>query len=348
MYFCIMKSFENKSSLISDLFFCLVFMPALLVLGPAGHWLRTWPLFFMLVCVYLYGVYFFIKKVNLPRLLVRRRWRRVLGALALLLVSAWLLTLYPLPAMDFVTPAMSRFQTRVRDYNVALSIWLMLSLVSAYGVSVSFVRELYRELLSRREIENQRDKAKLAILSAQISPHFMFNTLNSLYSLVLGTSQKAEDAFIKFTELLKYTYVTIEKEAVPLSDEIMYIQHYIDLQAIRLNEHTRIDWSYDADATDAMIPPMLLLTFVENCFKYGASTSRDCVVAIRLSLHDGRLDFSTENRIMKHSAEFPSEVPVGIGNSRARLSALFPDRYSLETFRSADSFRLHLTIDFRS
>lgn len=343
-----MKSFENKSSLISDLFFCLAFMPALLLLGPAGYWLRTWPLFFLLVCGYLYGLYFFIKRIDLPRMVLHRQWRKALAVLALLLGTTWLLSCYPLPEMDFVTPAMSRFQTQVRNYNVTISLWLMFSLVMAYSISVSFVRELYRELLDRREIENQRDKARLAILTAQIRPHFMFNTLNTLYSLVLGTSPKAEDAFIKFTEILKYTYITIDKETVPLREEINYIQHYIDLQEIRLNQYTRIEWDCDTDDSPAMIPPMLLLTFVENCFKYGASTSRDCTVSIRLLLSDGHLDFSTENRIMKHSSEFPSEIPVGIENSRSRLHAIFNENYSLETQQINDTFKVNLSIDFIS
>ena len=92
----------------------------------------------------------------------------------------------------------------------------------------------------------------------------MFNTLNSLYSLVIGTSEKAEDAFIKFTELLKYTYVTIEKDMVALKDEIDYIQNYIDLQTIRLNEHTSVDWQYDVEDEMVKVPPMLMLTFVET------------------------------------------------------------------------------------
>ena len=108
----------------------------------------------------------------------------------------------------------------------------------------------------------------------------MFNTLNTLYSLVIGTSQKAEDAFIKFTEILKYTYVTIENEKVALDDEVAYIQNYIDLQNIRLNSHTRVDWRHDIEDGKVMIPPMIFLTFVENAFKYGASTSRDCMVEI--------------------------------------------------------------------
>ena len=90
---------------------------------------------------------------------------------------------------------------------------------------------------------------------------------------------------------MKYTYVTIENEKVALDDEVAYIQNYIDLQNIRLNSHTRVDWRHDIEDGKVMIPPMIFLTFVENAFKYGASTSRDCMVEISLSVHKGVLLF---------------------------------------------------------
>lgn len=157
-------------------------------------------------------------KINVPKLLISKRYFDLAGVFTLLVTATYLLSLYPLPDMDFVTPALSEYQTQVRNFGVSLTIWLMFSLVMGYALTVSFVRELYEQLLLKKKIEAQRDKATLALFKAQISPHFMFNTLNSLYSLVIGTSEKAEDAFIKFTELLKYSYVTIEKELVTLGD----------------------------------------------------------------------------------------------------------------------------------
>jgi len=339
-----MKSIENKTSLILDLFFCLVFMPILVTLGPVHHWLRQWPLFFIITCAYMYGCYFAVLHLNVPKLLIARRYYRIAGCMALLVAVNYALSFYPLPDMDFVTPSLSQYQTRVRNFGVSVTLWLMFSLVIGYSLSISFVKELYEQLLLRRKIEAQRDKAELAVFKAQISPHFLFNTLNSLYSLVIGTSEKAEDAFIKFTEILKYTYVTIEKETVPLADEIAYIQNYIDLQAIRLNGHTKVEWVSDVDDDRVMVPPMLMLTFVENTFKYGASTSKDCDIHIRLSLHDGVLEFETRNSIMKHADEFRKDMPVGIENCRARLGGLFPQRHSLTTVEEDGMFKLLLKI----
>ena len=221
----------------------------------------------------------------------------------------------------------------------------MFSLVMAYSLTTSLVTELYSQLLQKRRVEAERDRAELAMFKAQISPHFLFNTLNSLYSLVIGTSQKAEDAFIKFTDILKYTYVTIERETVALQEEINYIRNYIDLQAIRLNSHTTVSWTYETDDPSREIPPMLMLTFVENAFKYGASTSRDCRIDISLTLTDGQLHFTTRNAVMKHADEFRTELPKGMENCRARLKGLYPGRHTLTASEQEGIYTVDLTIN---
>lgn len=339
-----MKTSDIKNTMLLDALFGLLLMPLMILLGPACRWLQEWPLFFVLVCLFLYGCYWLVRRIDVPGMFMRRRYGRIAAVMAALICSNYALSFYPLPQMDFVTPSMSEYQTSVRNYGVALSLWLMFVAVMGFALTVSFITELYRQTLLRKDLENQRDKAELAIFKAQISPHFLFNTLNSLYSLVIGTSQKAEDAFIKFADLLKYTYTTIENEEVPIGGEIEYIQNYIDLQSIRLNRHTRVDWSYDIDDMRRSVPPMIFLTLVENAFKYGASTTADCDIVLRMKLKCGMLSFSTRNRIMKHGDTFRSEMPVGMANCRARLDGLFPGRNTLETREVDGMFELDMNI----
>lgn len=340
-----MKSVENKISLIIDLFFCIVLMPILLLFGPAGQWLTRYTVFFLLASAFLYGSYFTLKHFKVPQLFIAKKYKELILIFGILAACNFVLTLYPLPSLDFVTPNLSKYHTRIRDWGVELSMWLMFSLVMAYSLTTSLVTELYNQQLQKRRIEAQRNRAELAVFKAQISPHFLFNTLNSLYSLVIGTSEKAEDAFIKFTDILKYTYVTIDNETVAIKDEINYIGSYIDLQEIRLNSHTEVIWRHSVDNENTQIPPMLMLTFVENAFKYGASSSHDCRINISLSLKDGHLEFSTRNSIMKHAARFRDELPTGIENCRARLRGLYPGRHSLETVEDGNTFYVNLKID---
>ncbi len=342
-----MKYTDKKSVLVSDLFFCAVFIPAMLALGPAGHWFAQWPAFAMTVTVFLVSTYFVITRVNFPELIISRRYVKIAIVVSILILCNYALTCFPLPKIDFVTPAMSAYQTRVRDYGISLSLWMMFSLVACYSFTMSFVKELYDRLLLQKKAEHQRDKAKLAVFRAQISPHFLFNTLNTLYSLVLGTSQKAEVAFVKFTEILKYTYTSIDKDKTTVEAEANYINSYIDLQKIRLGDCTKVVFSKEIDDSGMEIPPMILLTLVENAFKYGSSTSRECTVCISVSLKKGILEFESYNKIMKNSEEFRSDMPVGMENCRATLSAFFPGKHSLDAFEENGGYRVRLSIDLR-
>lgn len=340
-----MKSLEHKTNLIFDLFFCIVIMPLLIIVGPAQNWWRISPVFSCLAIAYLYGCYFITKKLHLPQLILSRAYYKI-GIISLVFILlTYLITLYPLPEMDFVIPSMTEYQTRVRNYNVAITVWLMFLVVICYSLTVAFIKELYHRLLLQNIVENQRDKAELALYKAQINPHFLFNTLNSLYSLIIGTSQKAEDAFIKFTELLKYTYLTANSDWVTIADEINYINNYIDLQLIRLDRHTNVIRDFSTDNDAASIPPMIFLTFVENAFKYGASSNRDCDILIKLHLNNGILYFQTRNMILKHSDEFRKDMPVGIDNCRNRLSALYPGNYSLNIKEENGLFDVELRIN---
>lgn len=342
-----MKYLKIKSTRITDLSFCVIFMPLLVFIGQARYWLFSWPLFFLSVIATLYGCYFFTTRANFPDMMVRRQYSRILVRVAVMIAVMFLLCYYPHPEEDFYTPALSKYQTAIRNYNISLNLWLMFSLVMMYALTTSFIRELYDQRLQKEKIETLKSKAELAVFKAQISPHFLFNTLNSLYSLVIGTSVKAEEAFIKFTNILKYTYLSIDNDFVPICEEMEYIQNYIDLQKLRLNHHTTIEWTCDIDNDRELIPPMILLTFVENCFKYGSSTSNDCRITINITLKAAQLSFTTHNRVMKHSEEFRSQVPIGIENCRMRLDSLYKGRHTLTTEDNGDFFEVNLKIDLR-
>ncbi len=340
-----MKSLRDKTDIIFDLFFSLVFMPLMIAIGPVHFWWHSFPVFTALVVGYLYGCYFATRFFKLPKLILSRSYIRLSLIAAAGVAATWLLTMFPLPDMDFVIPSMSEYQTRIRNYNIAISIWFMFSVVMSYSLTVAFVRELYERLFLQTIAEKQRKEAELAMFKAQISPHFLFNTLNSLYCLVIGTSQKAEDAFVKFTEILRYTYVAGADAQVEIRNEIEHIRNYIDLQLIRLDSHTTVRWDCQVDDDSCMIPPMLFLTFVENAFKYGTSTTRDCFVSIVLKLESGNLFFSTENMIVRKRSEFSSDLPVGLSNCRSRLDCLYPGRHELVAVEENMIFKVNLKID---
>lgn len=343
--FALMKLFEKKIGRIIDMVFCVAFMPLILVLGPTNYWYTYWPSFAYLLTACLYGYYFAIRFLNVPKLFVERKYWAIAAIIAALIACNYLLTLYPLPEVRFNEPSLTLLYNNIRSSSQSMGVWLMFSIVMAYALSMSFIRELYQQLLLKREFELRKNTAELAVYKAQINPHFLFNTLNSLYSMLIGTSERAENAFIKFIDLVKYTYTSVDNETVALRDEINYIRNYIDLQALRLNGHTKVEWHCEVDDEQQRIPPMIMITFLENVFKYGVSANRDCVISLRLTLREGQLEFRTVNDVIRHVDEFRTEAPVGIENCRARLNSLFPGRYRLTVDEKNGKFEVDLKIN---
>lgn len=142
---------------------------------------------------------------------------------------------------------------------------------------------------------------------------------------------------------MKYTYTQVNLELIPIGNEIKYIHDYIALQLLRLNSHTSVVWEYDIDDDTILIPPMILITFVENAFKYGSSSTRDCKIQINAALKNRHLRFSVTNNIMKEKCE--NEISIGLANCRARLGLLYPDMHTLLIEEKEGVYFIRLEID---
>ena len=170
----------------------------------------------------------------------------------------------------------------------------------------------------------------------------MFNTLNTLYGLFISKSGNAEDMFIKFTNILKYMYLNAERDKIAFHEEISYIQEYIDLQSLRLGHHTKVDVAYNIDDNSAIIAPMILITFVENAFKYGISSTTNSIISISIELKEGLLTFNSSNGIYNKHKQIVSGV--GLENCRKRLDLLYSKRYTLLCEAHDQVFNVTLTI----
>lgn len=200
-------------------------------------------------------------------------------------------------------------------------------------------------MLSRQEIETEKNKAELALYKAQINPHFLFNTLNTLYALLVSGSDKAESAFIKFSGILRYMYSQSCSDMIPIESELEYIRQYVDLQKLRLNSHSHINLTIETKNEGVLIPPMILITFVENVFKYGTSSDTDCEVCIYIRVDTDILHMETENAIMNRRED--GVCGIGIKNCRRRLELLYPGRYVLLTGEVDGKYKVLLNIILR-
>ena len=321
---------KNASRFI-DLAFCLVFLPLMIFAFPVERRWGTYPLFFGAFVGWLYVTYFLYKYFIVPRMFHGRRKR--LGALVVAAVS--LLVTFLFSSYEISSPFYHlRLPPESLPYPVwgvrqnQQAVWLHYIVVAIFCVAMGMLDEAYRQRMAREEVEYERSKAELALYKAQINPHFLFNTLNTLYGLLITHSDKTEATLERFINLTRYAYNNAGRDFIPLADEVEYIGQYIALQSLRLNEYAAVDFSHEVETATMPVPPMLLITFVENAFKYGISSNEPCFVRIRLSQLGDTLRFETENRVF--ARETKPSGRMGIENCRKRLSLLYPERHRLE------------------
>ncbi|UCG27155.1 MAG: histidine kinase [Bacteroidales bacterium] len=207
----------------------------------------------------------------------------------------------------------------------------------------------YQEMAMKlKESEKQKLEAELVALKAQVNPHFMFNTLNNIYSLSLDKSEKAPAMILKLSDLMSYTLYDCKEEKVDISEEIRFVENYFELEKVRLDDNVKIDLEVSGNIPNIKIAPLLFIPFIENAFKHGINTEpRDPF--IRVLFDFGKKDhfiFRIENRKIK-GAENGNRNPEGIGitNSRKRLNLLYPGKHRLDITNNQDIFMVELEIE---
>lgn len=321
-----------------DLAFWLAFLPLITMLIPVERIWVDHSYFLIALAIYLCCLYVINRVFNIPALLLNKQRTKAIVVLVIMLLVTYLMTLFP---YSDATNTLTEFQLKMRAQFRAQMIWFLFLIVMGFCFSFGLVIEVYRQRVRQQKIEAEKNKAELALYKAQINPHFLFNTLNTLYGLALMQSDKMESAFVKFSEILKYMYSNADKDTISINDEIEYISQYIDLQSLRLNEHTNVSFDHSVDDCLVQIPPMVLITFVENAFKYGVSSTTASHIKIALKLSDHQLHFTAQNPIVSNKT---SEGGVGIENCRKRLELLYPDRFTLTAQASGSEFVTKLDI----
>ncbi len=196
-----------------------------------------------------------------------------------------------------------------------------------------------------KERETVHLRTELGFLRSQISPHFIFNVLNSLVALNRKNSADLEPAIVNLSNLMRYMLYETNGNPVPLSKEVEYLKSYVDLQKLRFGSFINVDFHITGSTDSFTIEPMLLIPFVENAFKHGIGGDdlADILIDISTNKIPGNLRFSVTNPI-GDPHEPNSESGIGLINVKRRLSILYPDRHSLEIFNDHKSFSILLTI----
>lgn len=221
---------------------------------------------------------------------------------------------------------------------------LITGLITGLALGLRFSQKLSQNEKKRKEVEKERLNTELAMLKNQINPHFLFNTLNSIYSLALMKSDQTAEAVMKLSDMMHYVIQDVNNDRVPLDTEIAYIRYYVELQKLRLSENVQVHLDVTGNPHPFMIPPMILIPFVENAFKYGTTTNRDATILIGIEIRNKMLNFKVSNQIFP-GREKNETFGIGISNTRQRLQLIYPDNHDLELTNNGKVYIVNLSID---
>lgn len=333
---------KNVSTYI-DIVFCLIVLPVMVMLFPVERWFHNFQWYVITVGIWLYILYSLNRIFTVPFLFrdSKKKWISVCLIVGSLGITYMLsrVTLYT-PKPNVLDEGIIRIFPSIQQYQQA--VWSLFMIVEAFSFAIGLLTQANLQKSRRRAVEAERDKAEIELYKAQIKPHFMFNTLNSLYGLFLTREEKALESLEKYISMLRYIHTTSMRDFVAISDEVDYIRQYVDLQSLRLNEMTSVKMDIDIENSSLQIPPMLLVTFVENCFKHGVSPVEESQISILMTERNGKLIFSTENKIfpVKRIGEH-----MGIENCRKRLELLYPGKHVMSNDSDGTFYRVKLCID---
>jgi len=215
-----------------------------------------------------------------------------------------------------------------------------------YFVSTSIsLMEQTRQLKETEKIlTKEKLETELKLLKAQINPHFIFNALNNIYSLTYMQSGNAPDSVLKLSEMLRYVFYDCNKDHVPLSSEIKYIENFTVFQQMKSDFAQNISIETDANVGNIKIAPMLFVPFIENAFKYSRiEEDKNAYVAIEIKQKKGNLFFKIENSIPLNKPTSGSKT--GINNVKHRLKIIYPEKHEVNIREKNDNYRVELKIE---
>jgi sensor histidine kinase YesM len=195
-----------------------------------------------------------------------------------------------------------------------------------------------------RQSEKEKLNAELSYLKAQINPHFLFNTLNSIYSLAIEKSDQTPTAIVKLSGMMRYVISDAGHHHVPLSREIEYIRNYIELQMIRFGNAVPLSFQVNGSAAREQIAPLILISFVENAFKHGVNAAEDSDIRITIDVTPHQLHFTAFNNKVTVQEMPEDKGGLGIENTKQRLQLLYPGRHTLEITDHKDYFSVSLLL----
>ena len=227
-------------------------------------------------------------------------------------------------------------------YLMALIINLFFAVQSLF---YCIVKEWIKKKIIERKLVEEKLSLELKYLKSQINPHFLYNTLNNLYSIALKNNDNETAVGItKLSNIMRFMLNEVDEKMILLEKEVGYLRSYIELQKLRFSDKDDVDINFgiEGDISDIKIPPFIFIVFIENAFKYGINIRKPSFINIKFTVVNDELKFNIRNSI-----HYRNELPdsgIGLSNIKERLKLLYHDNYNLEINSSDDIFNVELVI----
>ncbi|MCE1199617.1 MAG: histidine kinase [Marinilabiliales bacterium] len=233
-------------------------------------------------------------------------------------------------AMKKVTGKDENFRPSMKIFGLVNHISTAL-LLSGFAIGLGVMEKLKQNEKKQKEMEKEKLHSELAFLKNQVSPHFFFNTLNNIYSLIGIDGPTAQDSVLKLSKMMRYLLYESEQGETRMSHEISFMLNYVDLMKLRLSQRVDLQVSFPEEFADFSIPPLLFIPFVENAFKHGVGQREASFIRLEMQLDGQEIVFTASNSICNSRPEVdPNHSGIGLENVRKRLNLLFPGRHDLK------------------
>jgi len=336
----------------------LFILPQFLVTGGGFEDIRTTLIIFFKTLVF--SIIFYVSYLWLiPAILHKGRWPQYLAVmLALVIVVHFASDV----AFRKAFPPPPVVEQRIRESEhrgddgrkgrppwsrmVVYNYFITAFLVTGFAVGLRSVEQSVRKEREIKELEKENLNSELALLKNQVSPHFFFNTLNNIYSLIEINQKDAQEAVLSLSKMMRYMLYESEQGNTKLSRELELMKVYIDLMKLRISDKVKLTVDFPEKYEDIDMPPLLFIPFIENAFKHGVSNQKNSFIRIGLFREGDLIRFTTANSIAAGNGNAPqADSGIGLENVRKRLALLYPNRHELAITNDSEVYSVELKIN---
>lgn len=309
---------------------------------PSDFLLRSCIVISSFMLVFYVNYFYLIKRL----LLVKKVGGFLLSNLLLMMLVTLIvhLVMQQLPPPEAMRGEVIREHNALKTLGFLLRNIFMYSIVAGLSVAIRMTSNWFQTEAVRKDLERSRTEAELKNLKSQLNPHFLFNTLNNIYSLIALSPDQAQSAVHELSRLLRYVLYESSQPYVTVGKELDFIRNYIELMRIRLAKNVDLQTKIDIENEESQIAPLLFITPIENAFKHGISNNKPSFIHIHITQKNSLLSCVIENSFFPKDEQDKSGSGIGIPNLEKRLAFLYPGMYTLDYGKEETVYRCMLTI----